>query len=134
MNQAAGESFKFVTTADSAAGATPSEEPLRYSYLHPWSWSDEAWRRLVEAAVSAGVAACQLHGLGKPMAPSIYDYQGLLFRAQRDGAVVRRQIFWDQPAEAARSPGASVSFGSMSASPEAAVNYPWRLFLDDLAP
>ncbi len=41
------------------------DEPVKYSYLlHPLSWDDATWDRLMQAGGSAGVAACQLRGLG----------------------------------------------------------------------
>jgi type II secretory pathway pseudopilin PulG len=74
------------------------------SYLHTLSWSPEAWARLLRSGSSAGVVACQLHGLGRqdPSWPSVYAFQGLVLRAQRDGAVVRRQVYWRS---ADRGPG-----------------------------
>lgn len=85
---------------------TPFAAPLAYSYLHPLGWSDGGWERLVKTGNQAGWAVCQLHGLGKPHpeVPSIYDYQGLVFRAQRDGAVVRRSVFWAADVRAAWPP------------------------------
>jgi prepilin-type N-terminal cleavage/methylation domain-containing protein len=99
-----------------------------YSYLHPLPWEDWAWNILSEEGSSAGIAACQLHGLGKQdlQNPSFYNFEGLLLRAQRDTAVVRRQVYWDQPqqANAAATP--------FSAAPAVATTtaYPWRFFID----
>jgi len=66
-----------------------------YSYLlHPLSWSDAEWKTLITAGSRAGVAACQLHGLGNQNSPAVENYSGLLLRAQLDGSVIRRQFFW----------------------------------------
>jgi len=71
-----------------------SNEPVKYSYLlHPLNWDEATWDRLMQAGGSAGVAACQLHGLGKQDVPDVRSYSGLLLRGQRDGAVVRRRLF-----------------------------------------
>jgi hypothetical protein len=88
------------------------------------------WDRLMQAGGSAGVAACQLHGLGKQDVPDVHSFSGLLLRAQRDGAVVRRRLFWTS--EAPPPPTGSVaivsnSFGS-SGSPDP---YPLQIYLDD---
>ena len=125
-------------------------EDVPYSYLHPLRWDDSAWDRLTKSDSGAGVAACQLHGLGKQSleAPSIRDYQGLVLRAQRDGAVVRRQVFWEPIAESSRSmvnsdsfappmlaaPSAVAGPGAGSPMPSPTESYPWRLFTDEPAP
>jgi len=71
---------------------------VSYSYLlHPLSWEETTWTRLMQEGGSAGLAACQLHGLGKQEIPDVRSFEGLLLRAQRDGAVVRRQLFWNAP-------------------------------------
>jgi len=48
-------------------------ESIRYSYLHPLPWQFGAWNILSDLGFNAGIAACQLHGVGKPdpVAPSI---------------------------------------------------------------
>ena len=144
------------TEAMKVAGRPEPTREIPYSYLHPFSWEDEAWNRLVKADPSAGIAACQLHGLGKPNldSPNIRDFQGLLLRAQRDGAVVKRQVFWEpiaNPAarnviDAAAAPPAAFATGpAMTASqPEIVTTtktmttttdtYPWRLFTDEPVP
>jgi prepilin-type N-terminal cleavage/methylation domain-containing protein len=79
----------------------PSEPAVPYSYLlHPLNWTDAAWNGLMRHGSSAGLAACQLHGLGRQNLafPSMRDFEGLLLRGQRDGAVVRRRIFWGRDA------------------------------------
>jgi prepilin-type N-terminal cleavage/methylation domain-containing protein len=69
--------------------------PVKYSYLlYPLNWSDAEWKTLVNAGGRAGVAACQLHGLGNQNTPNVLNYSGLLLRAQLDGSVIRRQFFW----------------------------------------
>jgi prepilin-type N-terminal cleavage/methylation domain-containing protein len=123
---------------------------IPYSYLHPLPWDNSAWDRLMKADPSAGIAVCQLHGLGKqnPSFPSIRDFEGLILRAQRDGSVVRRQIFWERPQVAAREAAppsfdASTGGAGVALAPTMAnamvdtavvavpsANYPWQLFTD----
>jgi type II secretory pathway pseudopilin PulG len=65
-----------------------------FSYMaHPLSWEVSLWNRLMHGPSSAGLSACQLHGLGNQETSDAKNYSGLLLRAQRDGAVVRRQAF-----------------------------------------
>jgi prepilin-type N-terminal cleavage/methylation domain-containing protein len=65
-----------------------------FSYMmHPMSWDISLWKRLMHGPNSAGISACQLHGLGNQQTSDAENYSGLLLRAQRDGAVVRRQAF-----------------------------------------
>jgi len=141
------------TEALKVAGHTDPIREIPYSYLHPLSWDDEAWNRLAKADPSAGIAACQLHGLGKPNlnSPSIRDFQGLLLRAQRDGAVVKRQVFWEPvaniesrsvvDAEVAAAAPSAFAAGPALTAPQAAPamspapsSYPWRLFTDESVP
>jgi len=83
-------------------------DPVNYSYLlFPFTWDEEAWKRLMSAGSIAGVSACQLHGLGNQDKPDVHNYSGLLLRGQRDGAVVRRQFFWPSAQVAVNSPGGS---------------------------
>ena len=46
---------------DTHAHPVPAEV-IPYSYLHPLSWTDEAWDRLMRSNPSIGIAACQVHG------------------------------------------------------------------------
>jgi prepilin-type N-terminal cleavage/methylation domain-containing protein len=66
------------------------------SYLHSFFLADSTWKELARESTSFGLAVCQLHGLGQQNtdAPSVFDFEGLIWRAQLDGAVVRRQVFW----------------------------------------
>jgi prepilin-type N-terminal cleavage/methylation domain-containing protein len=136
------------TGPDRAASppTAPADETIPYSYLHPLPWDASAWDRLMKADPSAGIAVCQLHGLGKQnaSAPSMRDFEGLILRAQRDGAVVRRQVFWERPpvqqatdtagGVAAPLPTATFdrapSVEAVVAPAESAANYPWQLFTD----
>jgi prepilin-type N-terminal cleavage/methylation domain-containing protein len=108
------------------------EMPLRYSYLHPLSWDNAAWNRLLKAGSAAGVAACQVHGLGRPdpIHPSLNDFQGLVLRGRRDGAVVHRKVFW-----ASVSHPGTASDGGATATPASGLgfggDYPWPLFVDE---
>jgi len=140
----------------SANPATDSNPSVPYSYLHPLRWDDVAWDRLMKSDPSAGIAVCQLHGLGKqnPSAPDIHNFQGLILRAQRDGAVVRRQIFWDQATEvqpqfanqvtreaapsAGLAPGppttAAMTLDTAATATESNTGLPWQLFTDQPVP
>jgi hypothetical protein len=139
-----------------------SEDPnagvvIPYSYLNPLPWEDWAWDKLAVLGSRAGIAVCQLHGLGKPnlAAPSYRDYQGLVLRAQRDGAIVKRQVFWEDSsatiniADSTRGPSEAIAPPSIGGVEKSEVNpdntftsmnglqtlgYPWRLFSDDANP
>ncbi|MBU6399190.1 MAG: type II secretion system GspH family protein [Verrucomicrobia bacterium] len=102
--------------AQAIGGQTATNQNLGYSYLHPLSWDDASWQRLVTAGPEAGLAVCQLHGLAKNAAPGVNgfptdvrDFEGLILRAQFDGAVVRRQWFWPS---AAAAQSAAVAFSA----------------------
>ncbi len=70
--------------------------PPTYSYAtHPLLWDISIWNRLMRWGKAAGLAACELHGLGQQDPSDVHNYTGLLLRAQLDGAVIRRQLFWD---------------------------------------
>ncbi len=110
-------------------GGAPAalDEPVKYSYLlHPLSWDDATWDRLMQAGGSAGVAACQLHGLGKQDVADVHSFSGLLLRAQRDGAVVRRRIFWTT--EALTSGIAVIPLSNSGSGPDP---YPLQIYIDD---
>jgi len=109
-----------------------NNEPIRYSYLHPLPWEFGAWNVLSDLGFNAGIAACQLHGVGKPNPdmPSIHDYEGLVLRARRDTAVVRTHVYW--ATAAASPPGASAPFAAVAARDTMPPNYPWLLFIDSI--
>ena len=117
--------------SDGSAQPLPPANPVNYSYLlHPLSWDEVTWNRLVQEGGSAGVAACQLHGLGRQDVPNVRSFEGLLLRAQRDGAVVRRHIFWNSTPPVFVSPGVADGYA-------VGVNdfddYPFQIYLDDPA-
>jgi hypothetical protein len=95
---------------------------------------------LMKADWRAGIAACQLHGFGKPNLsfPSVRDFEGLFLRAQRDGTVVRRQMFWEKPnpiLPVAANPAAGLAFDAAAAPVTLGEpNYPWGLFVDETTP
>ncbi len=100
-------------------------DDVAYSFLHPLPLSDQDWNLLEKRGKSSGLFACQLHGLGRQRteAPSFRDFEGLVLRGQFDGAVVRRQVYWETAAaESTGSPLIVVRFG-----PEP---MPWQLFAD----
>jgi prepilin-type N-terminal cleavage/methylation domain-containing protein len=131
-----------------SAPSTPTDQStdIPYSYLNPLLWDQNAWDRLMKGNWSVGLAACQLHGFGKPNPtfPSIRDFEGLLLRVQRDGAVVRRQVFWDGTGEVARNaappsetsfaPSAGLDMATPPMSTAQMPDYPWRLFTDEDVP
>ena len=138
--------FSF-SMVDAANVLGPSPRPERaddppFSYLHPLGWGDDAWAFLKSLQSEAGLAACQLHGIGRQneKTPSVYDFEGLILRMRRDGAIVRRHIFWNRPDDeldfAARMPSAPVADFALEAFAPSSfgVNYPWELFIDGNAP
>lgn len=119
-------------------------EPLPHSYLHPLSWDDESWDRLMRSGEAAGLAVCQLHGLGRPDPdlPTWRDFQGLILRAQRDGAVVTRRVFWtssNQERTWTVAGGAEETFRADNSAPPPSALEPvtderWTLFADEPFP
>ncbi|MBT5925750.1 MAG: type II secretion system protein [Verrucomicrobia bacterium] len=113
----------------------------RHSYLYPLPWDDWAWNRIVKSGPHAGLAACQLHGVGRPdpESPSMLDYEGLVLRAQLDGAVVRREVYWGAGLDASfELSGAAIEEGDLMAPPQVAgsrvpftPDFPWALFMDE---
>jgi prepilin-type N-terminal cleavage/methylation domain-containing protein len=104
-------------------------QPINYSYLlYPLNWSDAEWKALMHAGDRAGVAACQLHGLGNQDTPDVHNYSGLLLRAQLDGSVIRRQFFWSPLPSVAPGPGPiPTGTGSGGSNPL----YPLQIYFDD---
>ena len=113
---------------------TATGEPVRDSYLlQPLSWDQWAWNRLMEEGGGAGIAACQLHGLGKQDSadPTVFDFEGLLLRAQKDGAVVRRRVFWKEYLFSASTGNWTVrNLNSPPSQDNPAAAYPWPIYLD----
>jgi prepilin-type N-terminal cleavage/methylation domain-containing protein len=116
-------------------GAPPvaGNESVKYSYLlHPLSVDQATWDRLMRAGETAGVAACQLHGLGTQDVADVHSFSGLLLRAQKDGAVVRRRLFWTS--EVPPPIGAVASgFNTTSSSSDfySLQIFPVQIYLDD---
>jgi prepilin-type N-terminal cleavage/methylation domain-containing protein len=127
-------------TPSAVTGNDPTGEsaPLPRSYLLPLPWDDESWNRLLKAGSQAGLAVCQLHGLGRPnlAAPSALDFEGLILRAQRDGAVVRRHVFWaDMRSAVTGGDFASLNAATPQGTTLLLANSPlWPLFSDEPAP
>lgn len=103
----------------------PSE--VAHSYFKSFDYRDEIWQD-IDNNLFAGIAACQLHGLGrqhKDQPPALEAYQGLVLRVLKDASVVTRQIFWNAPGfDEGMGPGASQSTNTLGASS------PLALFLD----
>jgi prepilin-type N-terminal cleavage/methylation domain-containing protein len=95
-----------------------------FSYLHSLSWRRAAWQRLAILGAEAGTVICQLHGVRVPAPAAVpnykhyLQYEGLVFRAVRDGSVVKRRVF---------RPG-SLGEGSPGS------DYPWEFYSDALLP
>ena len=101
--------------------------PPTYSYaMHPLGWDISIWNRLLSFGQASGLAACELHGLGQQDPSDVHNYTGLLLRAQFDGAVIRRQLFWDPSLFNVFIPGA----GGGTNQP---YQYPLPLYLDNPA-
>jgi prepilin-type N-terminal cleavage/methylation domain-containing protein len=129
-------------TANLGSDRAPSlaSEVIPFSYLNPLGWENWAWDRLSKLGSHAGLATCQLHGLGRPDPdqPSFRDYQGVILRAQRDGAVVKREIYWNT-AMADNSPpkfasGVAPTTDASASVYDSSFDYPWLLFSDDPNP
>jgi len=141
----AGGANNFELSSPGAAGLpsppTIPEVPTPFSYMHPLWWDDPTWGRLLKLGSQAGLAACELHGLGRPgePLPSIHDYQGLVLRAQRDGAVVRRKVFWGDPPQGfppptSAAPSAADTVVTSTSRPAMASppgEVAWPLFADE---
>lgn len=89
----------------SAPGGDRGEEPvlfpepdLPHSYFKSFDYQERIWQN-IDRSTFGGIAACQLHGIGrqsKETPPTIHAYQGLVLRALKDGSVVSRQVFWPE--------------------------------------
>ena len=126
---------KSAATGDMAASLADvgANSVVPRSYITPLPWDDDSWNKLMRAGGSAGIAVCQLHGLGRPDpdAPSIRDYQGLILRAQRDGAVVKRKMFWDSQISLSTPSFAAGLSAPASAMRLGSGDHPWKFFTDD---
>lgn len=79
-----------------AADGTPPPIEVPHSYFKSFDLPEDLWDSIEKNSL-AGIAACQLHGIGRQDAnllPSLQAYQGLVLRALKDTAVVTRQVFW----------------------------------------
>ena len=87
-----------------------------HSYFESFDWADDTWQ-LIQNAPLGGIAACQLHGIGKAdwQHPAVTQFQGLVLRAVKDGSVIPRQVFWSELAtNNGTTPGAGPAFGDKS--------------------
>jgi len=115
-------------------GAPPvaENESVKYSYLlHPLSVDQATWDRLMRAGETAGVAACQLHGLGNQDVPDVHSFSGLLLRAQKDGAVVRRRLFWTSEVPPIGTVASGFNPASSSSDFYSLQIFPLQIYLDD---
>jgi prepilin-type N-terminal cleavage/methylation domain-containing protein len=78
---------------------SPALVDLPHSYFKAFHLEREQWDE-IERDPLGGVAACQLHGIGRQemdSGPLLTAYQGLVLRALKDGSVISRQVFWNDP-------------------------------------
>lgn len=100
--------FQSRSFAGPAFEQAPLPMDLPHSYFKSFDLSSEQWE-VIERSPLGGVAACQLHGIGrqeKDYAPYITAYQGLVLRALKDGSVIPRQVFWESSTFDIATPGA----------------------------
>jgi prepilin-type N-terminal cleavage/methylation domain-containing protein len=103
-------------------------ETVAYSCLHCLAWQRPSWNALAGVPGNqAGIAACELHGIrSRPSTElgsfSFRDYEGRTFRAQRDGAVVRRRIL--------RSTQSAAAGDTLVAPAKDNNDYPWEFYTD----
>ena len=102
---------------------------LPHSYFKSFDSPDEVWERIEKSALG-GIAACQLHGIGRQdSAPSISAFQGLVLRALKDTSVISRQVFWNNDGRAdgfPAGPATALFPGTMASE--------LPLFLDETEP
>jgi prepilin-type N-terminal cleavage/methylation domain-containing protein len=122
--------------------SNPPPVEIAHSYFKSFALPDDAWDRIDKSPL-AGIAACQLHGIGRQSIdtpPSLYAYQGLVLRGLKDSSVVTRQVFWpsstagaDKPSLVGPSSGISVSapVNNGGAASTGATLSELPLFLDD---
>ena len=78
--------------------AAPEQQPaddVPHSYFKSFDYIERIWHPIERSALG-GIAACQLHGIGrqsKDIPPALGDYQGLVLRALKDGSIIQRQVF-----------------------------------------
>ena len=103
-------------------------ETIPFSCLHALAWQRLAWNTLTSIPGNqGGIAACELHGIkfrtsSQVSALSFRDYEGRTFRAQRDGAVVRRRIV--------RSSQTAGAGDTIVAPAKDNNDYPWEFYSD----
>ena len=121
-----------VIGAQFGAPTVAENESVKYSYLlHPLSVDQATWDRLMRAGETAGVAACQLHGLGNQDVPDVHSFSGLLLRAQKDGAVVRRRLFWTTEVPPMSAVTSGFNPASSSSDFYSLQIFPLQIYLDD---
>jgi prepilin-type N-terminal cleavage/methylation domain-containing protein len=99
---------------------------LPHSYFKSFHLEPDLWEP-IEKHPLGGVAACQLHGIGRQsseMTPMLYAYQGLVLRGLKDGSVISRQVFWQD------SSSGFVTAAPTGAPPFDSGSSPMQLFLD----
>jgi prepilin-type N-terminal cleavage/methylation domain-containing protein len=85
-----------LTDGNTAGRPGPMVGDVPHSYFKSFDYFDVFWDRIDKSALG-GVAACQLHGIGrqsKDTPPSLDAFQGLVLRALKDGSVISRQVLW----------------------------------------
>jgi hypothetical protein len=69
-------------------------------------------------------------GRPDPVRPTIHDYEGLVLRGRRDGAVLQRKVFWASTFDAGL-PVDSGPFGTTTGGAARGGDFPWPLFVDE---
>jgi len=114
---------------------TPAPRLVKFSYVHPFHMRPQTWEALMDyGRKDAGVVACQLHGVRRDSysQPSVYAYSGLLLRGNASGAVVHRQIFWNQDDKTRIRPGSP--FLEANLTPSDIDQSLWKFFSDSPVP
>ena len=100
---------------DAPTTEQPQESDVPHSYFKSFDYLDRIWQP-IERSAMGGIAACQLHGIGrqnKDVPPTLGDYQGLVLRALKDGSVVTRQVFFPKADDV--GPTMNPGYGSTNA-------------------
>lgn len=104
-------SRNLIGIAPGADAPLVQQEPP-HSYFKSFHLDPDRWD-VIQRDPLGGVAACQLHGIGRQeqeSGPQLSAYQGLVLRALKDGSVISRQVFWQEMATSSITLPASPSF------------------------
>ena len=97
-----------------------------HSYFKAFDYDNGIWDQ-IDKDPRGGLAACQLHGIGrqrKDEPPSMAAYQGLVLRALKDGSVIPLQVYWNGDSGTFNFGEVGTSDGLGPATPTGAPNNP----------